>query len=168
MSAPISVPRANANNVLLAGFLATVVMLFAGFTTAYLIRKEGSDWSPVSLPSLVWGNTLLLVVSSVTVELACRRQSRGLIQASLALGLVFLVGQIAAWSQLNAAGSGVQDNAYAAFFYMLSAVHGLHVVGGLAIMLRVLLKRRPWRTCANYWHFMGVVWIYVLILLLGV
>ncbi|MBM3855025.1 MAG: heme-copper oxidase subunit III [Verrucomicrobia bacterium] len=146
-------------------FMATVVMLFAGFTTALLIRRSGSDWAPVELPKLIWVNTGMLIAASALLELACRRRSRSVLGAALAVGVLFLAGQIVVWNQLSAAGHGLGANAHGAFFYVFSAIHGLHLLGGLGAALYVLMRGRNWRATAVYWHFLALMWLYVLYLL---
>jgi cytochrome c oxidase subunit III len=165
-SLTVKQPLRNAD-ILLVAFLGTVVMLFAGFTSAFLIRRTGSDWSPIQLPGAVWFSAVVLVLSSLSTEVACRGRRRVHLMISLALGFLFLGGQLAAWNQLTTLGAGMGENAYGSFFYMLSAVHGVHLLGGLGGMIYVSLRQSGWRRCANYWHFMGVVWIYVLLLLLA-
>ena len=166
MTAAASEQRPSAGDLSLVTFLGTVTMLFAGFTSAYLIRRAGSDWVKIELPGLVWGNTSILLVSSFAIEVACRGRSLKWLRRSLILGMLFLAGQILAWQQLASSGTGLGSNPHASFFYTLTAVHGLHLIGGLGIMVGVLLRSSAWRVCANYWHFMSLVWAYVLILLL--
>jgi len=161
-SEPRRIPAAQ---IILVVFMGTVTMLFAGFTAAYMIRRAGSDWTHIPLPGVVWINTAILIVSSVTIEFAWRRRSQRWTALSLILGAVFLLGQIMAWRQLTSAGLGLGANAHGSFFYMLSAVHGLHLVGGVCAMIYALRKGSASRLIATYWHFMGGVWLYVLLLL---
>ncbi|MEN8144268.1 MAG: cytochrome c oxidase subunit 3 [Gemmatimonadota bacterium] len=166
----------------LVALLATVGMLFAAFTAALFMRRTGSDWTSVALPSAVWINTLFLIGSSLTVELsraAIRRDAPGTaaarLRASLVLGTLFLIGQVAAWSILARQGVFLPSSPNASFFYMLSAVHGLHVLGGLGALLWVRNRTRQGAYsgtrhrgidhAAIYWHFVGAVWIYLFILL---
>ncbi len=166
----------------LMGLLATVAMLFAAFTAAILMRRTGTDWTRVTLPSVVWLNTILLVGSTAAIELARAAARRDAVDrlvrwlaASGVLGVVFLVGQMIAWRSLAAQGVFLPSNPHAAFFYMLSAVHGLHVVGGLGALTWTLRRARGGAyTAAHhgglthtaiFWHFMGGVWIYLLALL---
>ena len=166
----------------LMAILATVAMLFAAFTAALLVRRTGTDWSPVRLPPIVWINTALLVASSAAVELArasVRRAGvfgpvRWLAIASL-LGTLFLAGQVIAWLTLAARGVFLPTNPHASFFYMLSAVHGAHVLGGIGALAWTLRRA----TCGAYtaghhvglthaaifWHFVGGVWVYLLVVL---
>jgi len=166
----------------LMSLLATVAMLFASFTAAILMRRAGTDWIPVKLPSIVWGNTFVLILSSIAIEMARSGVRRGrvgmpvraLASASL-LGVIFLMGQMVAWRLLAARGVFLPTNPHAAFFYMLSAVHAAHVLGGLAALAYTLKRAAQGAYTASqhmglthaavYWHFVGAVWVYLLILL---
>jgi len=156
--------RRSAETMLVA-FLATIVMLFAGFTSAFLIRRTGSDWQPVELPRLAYANTLVLAAASVLLELARRRASPGAARAALALGLIFLGGQVQVWRMLSAGGMFLSDTPEGAFFFLLSAVHGLHLLGGVGALVWLIARARAPRLVAAYWHFLGLVWLYVLLLL---
>lgn len=168
----------------LLAILATVAMLFAAFTAALLVRRTGSDWVRVALPSIVWFNTVLLAASSAAVEMARARMRRDAPQEAVrwlavsgVLGTLFLAGQIVAWRSLAARGVFLPTNPHAAFFYMLSAVHGAHVVGGLSAL--AWITRRAVRGAysrvqhvglthtAVFWHFVGGVWLYLMVLLLA-
>ena len=166
----------------LMAILATVSMLFAAFTAALLIRRTGADWTPVELPTIVWLNAVVIVGSSVLVEYSKRALRRGdtvyspvWLALGSVLGLLFLAGQWVAWQALIAQGVFLPSSPHAAFFYMLSAVHGAHVLGGLGALVWTL--NRAFRGVytatshtglthtAIYWHFVGALWVYLLILL---
>lgn len=166
----------------LMALLATVTMLFAAFTAALFVRRTGTDWVPVPLPPIVWANTVILIASSAAVELArasVRRDVSGLPARWLAiatlLGVLFLAGQVGAWRMLAGRGVFLPTSPHAAFFYMLSAVHGAHVLGGLAALTWTLQRtmrgaytraRHGGLThAAVFWHFVGGVWVYLLALL---
>ena len=149
----------------MTAFLATVTMLFAGFTSAFLIRRTGSDWQPVALPKLAYANTLVLLAASVLLELARQRASHAATRAALVCGLLFLAGQVQVWRLLAARGMFLSDTPEGAFFFLLSAVHGVHLLGGVAALLWQLVQGRAPRLVAAYWHFLGLVWLYVLLLL---
>jgi cytochrome c oxidase subunit 3 len=156
---------ARAAETLLAAFLATVTMLFAGFTSAYLIRRTGSDWTRIELSPLVYVNTLLLCGASAALELGRRRGSARWPRAAAVLGCLFLLGQVLAWRALSERGSSLWDRPQGAFFFLLSAVHGLHLAGGLVALAVLLAKRAALGLVAVYWHFLALVWVYVLVLL---
>ncbi len=158
-------------------FLATVTMLFAAFSSALLIRRAAPDWAPIELPTVLWLNTALLVGASLTLERAkARGGERALfwLLATSVLSVLFLLGQWAGWRLLVQQGVYVPTNPHGAFFYILSGLHGLHLVGGLGFLAAVTLRaagkiRRPRATpldesialCATYWHFLGGLWIYL-------
>lgn len=150
---------------LLFAFLATVVMLFAGFTSAYLIRRTGSDWVRLELPPLALVNTLVLLASSATLERARRGRPRTWMRATLVLGLVFLVGQVGLWRALSAEGAFLTTQPQGAFLFLLSLVHGLHLAGGLVALGWLAARDARPRLVRVYWHFLGLAWLYVLWLL---
>lgn len=166
----------------LMAILATVAMLFAAFTAALLVRRTGGDWARVELPPVVWLNTALLLASSAAVELARRAIRRGApplaalrLAAGGVLGVLFLGGQVLAWRALAARGVFLPTSPHAAFFYMLSAVHGAHVLGGLGALGWALGRTvrgaySPARYtglthAAIFWHAIGGVWVYLLVVL---
>ncbi len=166
----------------LMSLLATVAMLFAAFTAALLVRRTGTDWTALALPPIVWLNTAMLLAASVTVELARAGARRGAqtalyrqLRLAAALGVLFLVGQVLAWRSLAAQGVFLPSSPHAAFFYMLTAVHGAHVLGGIGALAYTLRRARhgaysPTRYTglthtAIYWHFVGGVWAYLLVTL---
>jgi cytochrome c oxidase subunit 3 len=153
-----------AAQTLLFAFLATVVMLFAGFTSAWLIRRTGSDWGRLELSPLAYVNTAILLLSSFTLELA-RGRRRHALALTLALGLLFLGGQVALWRALSTEGAFVTETPQGAFLFLLSAVHGLHLLGGLGALAWIAHRRSAPRLAAVYWHFLGLTWLYVLGLL---
>ena len=165
-------------------FLAVASSLFVLFISAYSMRMNMVDWRALPVPRLLWFNTGVLILSSVALQwahVAARRQDAdGVIVGLLAGGasaVTFLVGQLLAWQQLSAAGYFVASNPANSFFYLLTAVHGLHLGGGLVALGRTSAK--VWRgaqiaevnlsveLCAIYWHFLLLVWLVLLGLLTG-
>jgi cytochrome c oxidase subunit 3 len=166
--------------------IAAITMSFAAFTSALVIRQGAAlDWRHLTLPSVLYWNTLVLLASSVTLELSRRRVAvfmggpRTLdlspvrwLYITLLLGVVFVAGQYAAWLQLHSQGLYLATNPNSSFFYLLTALHGLHVLGGLgglAYVIRklnqVVLRRSTLDSFSYYWHFMGILWVYLLLLL---
>ncbi len=191
--------------MLIAFGLTSVVMIFVSFTTAYVVRKAGaiwdparneyvSDWVPTSLPvAILLVNTLVLLISSTTLEVARRRAAEDVVLgpiadipgirvsdnrslpwvwATIILGFVFLGGQYLAWRRLSLS---QVTNISISFFFMLTGVHAVHLMGGILALLYAGMTAwllRPPETrrividvTAWYWHFMGVLWIYVFALL---
>jgi cytochrome c oxidase subunit 3 len=165
-------------------FLAVVGSLFALLISAYVLRAEMSDWQAVPLPFIVWPNTLCLIVASLALEWARVGAGRGntgharagVIVASVA-ALAFLAGQLAAWRMLAGGGYFVNSGPAVSFFYLMTAAHGLHVVGGMFALARTF--ERIWRSdgvqrirlsvelAATYWLFMLFVWVILLLVLSG-
>ena len=165
-------------------FLAVVGALFTLFISAYSMRQNLADWQALPVPKLLWFNTGVLVLSSIALQwayLAARRNDlEGVIIGLLGGGIsavIFLVGQLLAWQQLIVAGYFVASNPANSFFYLITAVHGLHLMGGLIALGRT--TSRVWRVakvaeaqlsvelCAIYWHFLLLVWLVLLGLLTG-
>jgi cytochrome c oxidase subunit III len=162
-------------------FLGTVSMLFLGFTSAFILRRASADWRPLSAPPILWLNTAILFLSSATLE----RSRRRLASWDLAgaerwfwttgfLGLLFVGGQWLAWQALAAAGVFLASNPHSSFFYVLTGLHVVHIVGGLVWFVAVLRRIRRLgftpgedglRLFATYWHFLAVLWAYLLFLL---
>jgi cytochrome c oxidase subunit 3 len=165
-------------------FLAVVGALFAILISAYLMRRDaGSDWRQPPTPPALWATTMLLIVSSVALQwahVAARRGETDNVRSALIIGgasaIAFLVGQLLIWRQLSAAGYLLAGNPANTFFYLLTALHGLHVAGGLAALGGTIAS--AWRgadegrvrlsvdLCATYWHFLLIVWLVLLALLM--
>lgn len=156
-------------------------MLFLGFTSAYILRRSSTDWAPLRVPSLLAVSTGILLASSGAVELARRRlrdwDPAGALRFLGAAGLCgagFIAAQLGAWRQLADAGVFLATNPHSSFFYVLTGVHVVHVMGGLGwfILLVVRLRRMALLPgsdglglFATYWHFLGGLWLYLLGLL---
>ncbi len=164
-------------------FLAVVTVLFSLLVAAYLDRMALADWRPLPEPWLLWPNTVMLILSSVALQWARVAANRGQIdgvRAGLLAGgifaFAFLVGQFLAWQQLAALGYFAATNPANAFFYVITALHGLHLLGGLVAWGRTTAKvRRGFEVdqvrlsvelCAVYWHFLLLVWLVLFALLL--
>lgn len=183
-------PGASPARVGLWVFLAIVTSLFALFMSAYYMRMGHGhstvhDWKPLTEPGVLWINTGLLIAASVGMQWAKaqvmhgdpERARNGLMIGGL-LTLAFLAGQLYAWRQLEDAGLFVPSNPAIAFFYLLTAVHGLHLLGGLFVWARTLVRMRPKRVepidvrlsielCTLYWHYLLLVWLVLFALLLS-
>jgi cytochrome c oxidase subunit III len=163
-------------------FLGVVGCLFTLLISAYSMRMNMGEWRPAPVPKLLWLNTALLILSSGALQwaqVAARRGRMNGVRAGLLAGdgmaLAFLAGQLIAWRQLDAAGYYLTANPAAAFFYLITGVHGLHLLGGLVALGRTMDK--AWRgvaagevrlsveLCATYWHFLLFVWLVLFSLL---
>jgi cytochrome c oxidase subunit 3 len=164
---------------------AATGMLFLAFTAAFLGRRAGSeDWVHTPLPGVVWANTGVLLGSSAAIEWARRSLRDGrrvaftrIWVAGAALGGLFLAGQAQAWRELAAVGLYVATNPSSGFFYILTAAHAAHVLGGLAALVYVTVQACRWqlgpakRTAADvsawFWHYLGLLWLGLLVLFAG-
>lgn len=164
-------------------FLAVVGSLFALFMSAYAMRMSLADWRSLPVPPLLFVNTAVLVFSSLALQYAFMAARRGRVdevRTGVAAGgisaLAFLAGQLLAWRQLAAAGYFLATNPANAFFYMLTAAHGLHLVGGIVALGRAFGRvrrgddigriRLSVELCAIYWHFLLLVWALLFAMLL--
>jgi cytochrome c oxidase subunit 3 len=165
-------------------FLAVVGCLFALFTSAYFMRMGLSDWQAMPVPRLLWLNTGVLVLSSVALQcalVAARRRQLDTVKLGLVTGgitaIAFLVGQVMAWRELTADGYFLSSNPANSFFYLMTAMHGLHILGGLVALAsttvaawgRARFERLRLRVelCAMYWHFLLFIWLAIFVLLAG-
>lgn len=163
-------------------------MTFAAFTSAMIIRQASAyDWQHFTLPGVLYFDTAVLLASSFVLELARKAVSgyahgkqalyasgRLYLWLTLALGIVFLGGQYTAWVELRAQGLYLATNPSSSFFYVFTVLHALHLLGGLAGLVLAVkrfstspptLKISTLSTVSYYWHFMDVLWIYLLLLL---
>jgi len=166
--------------------LTSISMTFAAFTSALIVRQGAApDWRHLVLPRILYLNTVVLLASSVALEVARRRVSAFMsgrgdravnparwLYITLALGLLFVAGQYVAWMQLRARGLFLATNPNASFFYVLTVIHALHVSGGLGGLARVIrrlhksiLRKSTLDATSRYWHFMDGLWVYLLLLL---
>ena len=174
-----ALPPVPAQTGVVAG-IAAITMTFAAFTSALVMRKGGgSDWVHFHLPPLLFANTAVLLASSGALELARRRLRQGTpgatawLATTLALGLLFVAGQLAAWRDLAAQGVFLATGPSSAFFYVLTAAHGAHLLGGVTALayLRYRVRRAAvaplgaFGAVATYWHFMDGLWLYLLCIL---
>jgi cytochrome c oxidase subunit 3 len=166
-------------------FLGTVTMLFIGFTSAYIVRRTALDWRALPVPRLLWWNTGALILSGVALEAGRARGRardgsalRACLLASGLLALLFVAGQFQAWRLLSRAGFFLASSPHSSFFYLLSGVHLVHLGGGLVwfVLLRFRLRARVYSDAgvdralslfATYWHFLALLWVYVVVLVFG-
>ena len=162
--------------VALTTLLAVITSFFALALSAYSLRMDLGDWVPLTEPQLLWINTGVLVLASVALQwtrnIAMRHDSSSLLPGLLLTGFLtvaFLVGQLIVWQQLNASGHYLTSNPSAAFFFLLTGLHGLHILGGLYVWARATVKavrgndsdavRQSVELCTIYWHFLLLVWL---------
>jgi cytochrome c oxidase subunit 3 len=167
--------------------LGSILMMFTALTSAYIVRTRLSDdWRPLWMPHMLWLSTALILVSSITFEVARSSLKKGREQAysrwlllTVLLGLGFLAAQFLSWRQLVAQGIYLDSNPHSSFFYLLTGVHGLHLLGGILALDYLLLRNRRQggksearekrQVVADvvgiYWHFLDGLWVYLFLLL---
>lgn len=170
--------------IALVVFLAVVGALFALFASAYFMRMEYVDWQAPPFPPVLWLNTGILLLASIALHVAVMAARKGhqdtlrlaLVTAALTT-LAFLVGQLMAWHDLSLEGYLLDGNPANSFFYLITGLHGLHIVGGIVALSRT--TTRAFRgaldekltlgveLCAMYWHFLFIVWLAMFVVLAG-
>lgn len=163
--------------------IGSILMMFAGLTSAFIVKSNQVNWKPVTVPKIFWVSTAMIVLSSLTIQMALRsfkqremNRYRVLMLVTLVLGLAFLAFQWAGFNELwdqritfKGAGAGQ-------FLYVIFGLHALHVIGGVVALLIMSIKAFfsntklysavPVEVAATYWHFVDVLWIYLLIFFL--
>ena len=167
-------------------FIVSVIMLFGAWTSAYIVKRGEPGWSSFELPNQFWVNTVIILISSVTMVWAQRAAKKDqLEQTKIALGLTtllgvaFLVGQWLAWGkmvEMNYYFAGSGSNSSSSFIYVLTGFHGLHIISGVVVLLIALIATFRYKVhsrnmlrlelCSTYWHFLGGLWLYLFVFLL--
>ncbi len=164
-------------------FVVSIVMLFAAFTSAYLVRKAEGNWVEFKLPNLFFYSTVVLVLSSVSMHFALMfakkdqfNALRTSISITFVLGLLFLIMQFYGWIQLVKMNVFFVGNPSGSFVYVFSGLHGLHLLSGLTVLIFALVAAFRYKInaksltqikiCTTYWHFLDALWIYLFVFLL--
>jgi cytochrome c oxidase subunit III len=165
-------------------FLASVIMLFASLTSAYIVRRADGNWQVFDLPSMFYGSSLIIILSSLTMHLSYRSAKKNnpsavktWVTVTAILGIAFLIGQLIGWQQL--VGNSIHfsgGNPSASFVYVLSGLHGVHLVSAVIFLSIVWNSARQLKIdsknlaqiemCTTYWHFLGGLWLYLFVFLL--
>ena len=160
--------------------IASIIMMFAGLTSAYIVKSGQANWQEVKTPGTFWYSTVVLVISSITMQAALRAikqkamgQYRRLLLLTLILGMVFVVLQYIGFQWLWRHGVHFEGAGAGQFLYIIFGLHALHVMGGIVALAVMLAKQyfgktRSYNTTAadvmsTYWHFVDVLWVYLLI-----
>jgi len=170
--------------LLWVGF-GSIVMMFAGLTSAYIVKKSQANWLEFDLPNLFWFSTLVILVSSFTIQMAVKKakagemaQYRGFLSVTAILGLTFIILQIRGFQALelnNVALTGARSNSAGSFLLVIAGLHLLHLVGGVIAIAVISLKAFAAKSSTNqvlsvelvasYWHFVDILWIYLFVFL---
>lgn len=165
--------------------MGSIVMMFAGLTSAYIVRKSGANWLEFDLPPVFWVSTFVIVLSSLTMHLALKsfkarqmKRYRDLITITAILGIVFAVLQYTGFGYLYEHGVqvfGEGSNPSASFLGVIVGIHALHVFGGVVALLVIFFKAYSRKIksysvttveiVSTYWHFVDILWLYLFIFL---
>ena len=165
--------------------MASILMMFAAFTSAYLVRQAAGNWQEYVVPDLFYYSTAVLIASSVTIHFAFRSFKQGKkslyrngIIITAILGLIFVVMQYYGWNALYNIGLPLDGNPSGSFFYVISGVHAAHVLGGVAALgvatyhamtlpFQVTEQRKlRFSLVVQYWHFVDILWLYLFVFIL--
>jgi Heme/copper-type cytochrome/quinol oxidase, subunit 3 len=163
--------------------IGSITMMFAGLTSAYIIKRNQPNWFEFDLPQIFWFSTAAIIVSSITMWLAVRSfreremaKYRKMLLVTFLLGVVFIAFQITGFLQLWQQGITLTKNVSISFLYPIIGLHAAHVIGGIVALLVMFLKafsRKqktysavPVEMMSTYWHFVDLLWIYLLFFLL--
>lgn len=164
-------------------FIGSVVMLFASLTSAYIVRQAEGNWLYFELPSILTVSTIVILLSSVTMQVAYWAAKRDrlemvkiLVTVTSVLGLTFLILQFEGWKALVANQVYLVGNPSGSFLYVITGLHGLHLISAIVFLLIVLVSTYRYRVhsksltqiemCTTYWHFLGGLWLYLFVFLL--
>jgi len=165
-------------------FIMSVVMIFAALTSAYIVRQSEGDWFVFELPTMFYWSSLVITLSSASMHwgvLSAQKDEFGKLKAAISLttllGILFLVMQYIGWGQLVDMNVYFVGNPSGSFVYVLSGLHGVHLISGLIFLLIVLVASFRFKVhaksltrlemCATYWHFLGGLWLYLFVFLLA-
>jgi cytochrome c oxidase subunit 3 len=160
--------------------MASIIMMFAGLTSAFIVKSGQPNWQEVRTPAFFWYSTAVLLISSVTMQAAVRAirqrsmaQYRTLLLATFVLGIVFVILQWIGFKWLWEHGVRLEGSGAGQFLYIIFGLHAIHVLGGMVALIVLLLKQyfgkirsynpTPAEVMSTYWHFVDVLWIYLLI-----
>jgi len=162
--------------------IVSIVMIFGSLTSAYIVRRSAGNWYEFKLPNIFFVNTLIIVLSSVTLHFSYSAFKKGqeklykiLLLTTFALGMGFVVLQYEGWQALNAIGATFKVNPSSSFVYVISGLHAAHVLGGIAALSVALVhafllpfkptarRRLRFELVVQYWHFVDILWVYLIV-----
>ncbi|MGB8191139.1 MAG: heme-copper oxidase subunit III [Chitinophagaceae bacterium] len=165
--------------------IGSIIMMFAGLTSAYIVKREQPNWISFEMPRLFWYSTAVMLFSSLSIQLALKSfkdremsRYRGLIVVTLLLGAVFIAMQWIGFQQIWNSGVTLKGSGAAQFLYIIFGLHALHVLGGIVVLMFMFLKafNRKYRSyspvpveiAATYWHFVDLLWVYLFVFFLWI
>ena len=165
--------------------IGSIIMMFAGFTSAYIVKRDQPGWIGFSMPVVFWYSTAVILVSSLTMQMSLRSfkdremgKYRNLVAATTVLGALFIVLQVIGYNQLNRTGVKIEGSGAGVFFIIIFGLHALHVLGGVIALLTLFFRAFsgrirnynavPVEVTATYWHFVDLLWVYLFIFFLWI
>jgi cytochrome c oxidase subunit 3 len=165
--------------------LGSIVMMFAGLTSAYIVKKSQANWLEFEMPNVFMISTVVILVSSFTIQMAVKKfkeqnenQYRGFLTLTAILGVVFMIMQIQGFMALEGnsiALVGPRSNSAASFLFVITILHLIHVLGGIIALIWISFKAftnknglkndLPVKLISNYWHFVDILWVYLFVFL---
>ncbi len=163
--------------------IGSLLMMFAGLTSAYIVKRNQANWQTFELPQLFWYSTVAIILSSITIFLAERafkqremKKYRSFLSATVVLGVLFIVLQSLGFQQLWEKGITLQASVSYSFLYVIIGLHAAHVLSGILALILLFAKAFSTKTrnynsvpvelVSTYWHFVDILWIYLLIFLM--
>lgn len=163
--------------------IGSILMMFAGLTSAYIVKRNQANWTTFELPMAFWYSTGVILLSSLTMMLALRsfkeramNRYRLLMATTMVLGVIFILLQVLGFQQLWNSGITLTGNVSFSFMYVIVGLHGLHVIGGVLALIAMTLRSFsrsvrnysavPVEVMSTYWHFVDLLWLYLLVFLL--
>lgn len=162
--------------------IASIVMMFAAFTSAFVVRRSAGNWYEFKLPDIFFLNTLVLLMSSITLHYSFKafvggneKRYKGLLLATFILGFAFVALQYKGWEAMDAIGATFTANPSSSFIWLISGVHAAHVLGGIAALTVALVfayqlpykvtprRKLRFELVVQYWHFVDILWLYLII-----
>jgi|SRR6516225_4315551 len=165
--------------------IGSIIMMFAGLTSAYIVKRDQPGWTTFEVPRAFWFSTTVMLLSSLTMQAAIKsfkerqmKKYRNLIMATVGLGILFIILQLMGFIQIWNSGITMRGSGAGQFLYVIAGLHALHVLGGLIVLTVMFLKAFsarirsynsvPVEIVGTYWHFVDILWIYLFIFFLWI
>ncbi len=165
--------------------IGSIVMMFAGLTSAYIVKREQPGWTTFQIPVAFWYSTAVILISSLTIQLALKAfrerempKYKNLVTATAVLGIAFVLLQWIGFSSLWKKGVTFKGSGAGQFLYIIAGLHVLHILGGLVALSTLFIRTRntrirsynsvPVELVSTYWHFVDILWIYLFLFFLWI
>jgi len=184
VSTPYTQNKIHAHKLALYIGIGSIVMMFGALTSAYVVRRAQGNWFEFKLPDIFWFNTIVIILSSITLHFSLQAFKKGkenaykmLLLTTFALAAVFIVLQYEGWVAMDAIGATFTANPSSSFVFVISGLHAAHVLGGMAALTTAMIyayvlpfkptprRRLRFELVAQYWHFVDILWIYLIVFL---